>query len=117
MSDKPKYDNNNQGALFKNDDKETDNHPDYKGTIQVNGADYWISAWLKTSAKGVKYMSLSVTPKERKDVSSTVPATQGRQQASNAPRTQQRAPQANPGHAGRMPPDNFDDFEDSGVPF
>jgi len=105
VSDKPKYDNNNQGALFKNDDKETDNHPDYKGTIQVNGADYWISAWLKTSAKGTKYMSLSVTPRERKDVSSTVPATQTRGKASSAPTQQQARPQGRPQNI----PDNFDD--------
>jgi len=55
------YDNNNRGVLFKNDKKETDNHPDYKGRIDVNGQEYWLSAWIK-ERKGTnqKYMSLSV---------------------------------------------------------
>jgi uncharacterized protein (DUF736 family) len=57
------YDNTNSGALFRND-KKSEKHPDYRGDINVNGVDYWISAWLKTSKKGTKFMSLSVTEKE-----------------------------------------------------
>lgn len=58
------YDDTNRGALFKNDKKESDNHPDYKGSINVNGTDYWLSSWLKKSKAGAKYMSLSVKPKD-----------------------------------------------------
>ncbi len=61
-----KYDNTNSGALFKNE-KQKDTHPDYRGTINVNGVDFWISAWIKSSKAGQKYMSLSVQPKEAKD--------------------------------------------------
>jgi len=61
---KQQYDNTNSGALFRNDDKQSDKHPDYRGPINVNGAEYWISGWLKTSKKGVKFMSLAVTPKD-----------------------------------------------------
>ena len=57
------YSNCNRGALFKNTDKQQENHPDYKGSINVAEDDYWISAWLKTSKDGKKYMSLSVQPK------------------------------------------------------
>jgi uncharacterized protein (DUF736 family) len=61
------YDNTNRGAIFKNDDKQQDNHPDYKGSLNVNGVDMWVSGWLKTSEKtGNKFMSLSVKPKEDK---------------------------------------------------
>lgn len=60
----PEYDNTNTGALFKNDKKETDKHPDYKGSVNANGREYWLSAWLKTSKKGTKFMSLSLSPKE-----------------------------------------------------
>lgn len=58
------YDDTNRGALFKNTSRETDRHPEYKGTLDVNGRAYWISAWLKVSAKGEKYMSLSVQAKD-----------------------------------------------------
>ena len=61
------YDNTNRGAIFKNDDKQQDNHPDYKGSINVNGVDMWVSGWLKTSEKtGKKFMSLSVKDKVEK---------------------------------------------------
>lgn len=64
----------NSGSLFKNDKKTADNHPDYKGSIMVGGSEYWLSAWLKTSTKGVKYMSLAVKAKENQDAD---PAPQG----------------------------------------
>ena len=59
------YDDTNRGALFKNEQKESDNHPDYKGKVNVNGQDFWLSAWIKTAESGRRYMSLSVTPKEQ----------------------------------------------------
>ena len=58
------YDNTDRGALFKNHDKESDDHPDYRGQINVDGTEYWLSAWLKESKKGEKYMSLAVKLKE-----------------------------------------------------
>ena len=59
------YDNSNRGAIFKNEDKQQDNHPDYKGSLNVNGVDLWVSGWIKTSEKtGKKFLSLSVKPKD-----------------------------------------------------
>jgi len=58
------YDNNNRGAIFKNEKKETEKHPDYKGSINVEGVDYWVSSWISTSKAGQAYMSLSVQKKE-----------------------------------------------------
>jgi uncharacterized protein (DUF736 family) len=58
----------NSGAIFKNDKKETDSHPDYKGSARVAGVDYWVSVWVNTSAKGNKYMSTSFTAKEQAQV-------------------------------------------------
>ena len=49
----------NTGAIFKNDNKKADNHPDYKGKVNVNGKEMEVALWLKTSAKGVKFMSAS----------------------------------------------------------
>jgi uncharacterized protein (DUF736 family) len=57
------YDNTNTGALFKNTDKKTDKHPDYTGSINIEGVEYWLSSWIKVSQKGVKFMSLAVKPK------------------------------------------------------
>lgn len=61
------YDNNNTGVLFKNDKDGNDKRPDYKGSIQVNGVDYWLSAWIRDGKKG-KFMSLKVEPKEAQPV-------------------------------------------------
>lgn len=59
------YDNEMRGVLFKNDKKETDKHPDYKGQCQVNGVEMWLSAWVKRSQKDNKpYMSLQFELKE-----------------------------------------------------
>jgi len=54
----------NSGALFKNDKKETDKHPDYTGTVVINGVDMWVSAWVNTAETGRKYMSLNFQKKE-----------------------------------------------------
>lgn len=52
------------GALFKNTRKETDSHPDYNGTVVIDGKHMWISAWIKESGTGKKYMSLSFKHKD-----------------------------------------------------
>lgn len=59
------YDNTNTGALFKNSKKETEKHPDYTGTIDVDGTEYRLAAWIRTSKAGTKYMSLAVSNQEQ----------------------------------------------------
>jgi uncharacterized protein (DUF736 family) len=72
------YSNVNRGAIFKNDDKQQDNHPDYKGSLNVNGVDLWVSGWLKTSEKtGKKFLSLSVKPKDSAPVKKASKASSG----------------------------------------
>jgi hypothetical protein len=53
----------NSGVLFKNDKKESEKHPDYKGNLTVNGQDYWLSAWIKEGKSG-KFMGLALSPKD-----------------------------------------------------
>ena len=87
----------NSAALFKNDRKETANHPDYKGSALIEGREYWISAWIKPMRDGQgRFMSLAFTPK---------------QQAAPAPQRQQAKPPA-PQAKGS----GFDDM-DSDVPW
>lgn len=65
------YDNTNRGVLFKNDRKESDRHPEYKGSINVNGEEFWLSSWVKDGKNG-KFMSLSVTPKSDRPAAAPV---------------------------------------------
>jgi len=58
------FNNENRGALFKNEKKTEDRHPDYRGNINVAGVDYWLDAWIKESKVGRKFMSLSVKKKD-----------------------------------------------------
>ena len=58
------YDNTNRGALFRNHKKTQDSHPDHNGTINVDGKEYWLNAWVKDGKNG-KFFSLSVKPKEQ----------------------------------------------------
>jgi hypothetical protein len=58
------YDNRNRGALFRNEQKDGENDRDYSGTLNVGGVEYWLSGWVKTSKKGVKFLSLVVKPKD-----------------------------------------------------
>ena len=59
------YDNTNTGAIFVNDKKTSDKHPDRKGSLNVNGEEFWLSGWLKKDKNGNPFMSLAVTPKEQ----------------------------------------------------
>lgn len=53
------------GVLFKNDRKETEQHPDYQGSITIGGIEHWLSAWIKSSKDGSKkFMSLSARQKQ-----------------------------------------------------
>lgn len=60
----------NSGSLFRNNRKEKDTHPDYSGTVRIDGHDMWISGWLKETKDGQKYFSLSF---KRKDGTSERP--------------------------------------------
>jgi hypothetical protein len=52
----------NSGVLFKNDRKQTESSPDYQGSINVGGTEFYLSAWIKQGQKA-KFMSLAVKPK------------------------------------------------------
>ena len=102
------YDNTNSGALFKNDNKESERHPDYKGSLNVGGVDHWVSSWIKVSKSGQRYMSLSVKPKDEREQSSSAEVVRGD--------TIQPRPAASTRPFASPPRGDFRDMEDD-LPF
>jgi hypothetical protein len=93
----PQYDNTNRGALFKNDRKEHENHPDLSGQLNIDGKEYWLSGWTKRNDDGsFKVLSLSIKPKE-----------QNRRQSVGS----------NPQMAPAQSPPTGPDFQDDDIPF
>lgn len=56
----------NTGAIFKND-KKAENHPDWKGKINVNGKEMDIALWNRTSKNGVNYVSAKLSEPYNKE--------------------------------------------------
>lgn len=65
------YDNTNTGMMMRNSNRETERHPEFTGSLNVDGVDYWLSAWVNTGKEGSKiagqkYFSIKITLKEAK---------------------------------------------------
>ena len=62
------YDNTNRIALWGNKDKETDSHPDFKGQLNIDGVEYWVSAWKRKEGANPASPALSgsIEAKEEK---------------------------------------------------
>lgn len=61
------YDNTNRGSIWKNDRKETENHPDFTGTLNVDGQEFWVSAWKRKEGAAAKAPALTFTVKPKED--------------------------------------------------
>jgi uncharacterized protein (DUF736 family) len=61
--DKKQYDNNNRGALWKNDRKVKESQPDYTGHCEINSEKRSLSAWIKTPPGEEPYLSVSSSRK------------------------------------------------------
>ena len=64
------YDNTNSGMLFKNDKGDNEKRPDYKGSVNVGGVEYWLSGWVRVAGEtskraGEKFISMKLEPKEQ----------------------------------------------------
>lgn len=64
------FDKTNKGCLFENDKTGNPKKPDYTGSINVDGKDYRISAWIKPPSGNTNsnYLSLSISPKDQSAV-------------------------------------------------
>lgn len=112
------YDNTNSGALFTNDRKEKSTHPDYRGSINVDGVDYWISAWIKNGSKG-KFLSLSVTEKDTNRQQTRNTNTQRRddgQDFLDQTRSKADKHRIQPAPQPQTPAPDYDSFDDD-IPF
>lgn len=63
------YDNTNSGILTRNERQRNDKDPGYQGSINIDGKEYWLSAWVnegKSGGKleGKKYFSIKAKPKD-----------------------------------------------------
>ena len=66
-----------QGALFKNDKKESEKSPDYRGSINVTeDIKVALSAWRKTGEKAGSYLSIAISEFRSDSASSPAPAGQ-----------------------------------------
>lgn len=59
------YDNTNRGVLFKNARKTKDTQPGYTGSLNVEGVEYFLDAWVK-EGRG-KFFSISVKRKDKQE--------------------------------------------------
>jgi hypothetical protein len=57
------FDNTNKGSIWKNDRKEKETHPDFTGSIDVEGVQYWVSAWRRKDGASEKAPALSFSIK------------------------------------------------------
>ena len=89
------YDNTNRGSIWKNDRKDTDTHPDFTGTLNVEGVEYFCDAWKRKPDANPKAPALSFKVK-RKD---------------KQPTDSQRSQRA------QKPPGGDDFNDDSEIPF
>lgn len=62
-----KFRNINRGLIRSNSRKAKDTNPDYTGSLNVKGEEFWISAWKQKTGDrpGAEALSFSVRPKEK----------------------------------------------------
>lgn len=90
----------NTGVLFPNSYKQSQNHPDYKGTATIDGVDKEIAIWIKQGKKG-EFFSISFSEPYNKEAS---------QPARPAPK-----PKTKPKNF--VTSEEFHNNEDDGLPF
>lgn len=60
------YDNTNRGSIWRNEKKQTEQHPDFTGKCDINGVEFWIAGWKRKAGDNPKSpaLRLAFTPKD-----------------------------------------------------
>lgn len=115
---------NNSGAVFPNDRKESERHPDFKGKALVDGQWFWVSCWNKEGRTG-SFVSMSfeaMTPEQVDQYCSGERRTEPRPAERQPLLRQSRGPTSRPVHRREepMPEPPFGAepvFTDAEIPF
>lgn len=69
----------NNGVGWFNQERKSDKHPQFSGSINVEGVEYFIDTWVKDSTRydGEKFLSFSVKRKDKQEGVAQKPATTG----------------------------------------
>lgn len=67
-----KFDNTNRGAIWGNNKKTSDTHPDWTGSLDVDGKQYWVSAWKRKEGASPSSPVLSFSVKAKDQPSENV---------------------------------------------
>ena len=51
----------NSGAIFKNNYKKAETHPDYKGKMNVDGKEKEVALWVRETKNGEKFFSMAIS--------------------------------------------------------
>ena len=80
------YDNTNRGAIWPNDKMRPDKQdPQFTGSLNVDGKDYWVSAWKRKADAKDGSPSLSFSVKAKDSQRSPNPANQAPESRPSAP--------------------------------
>ena len=60
-----KFDSTNRGSIWKNEKKTTEKHPDFTGSLNVDGVEYFVSAWKRRPDQSDKAPALSFSIKAK----------------------------------------------------
>lgn len=61
------FDNTNRGSIWGNKEKTKESQPDFKGSINIEGREYWLSGWRRkpNANPNAPAVSFSVEPKDK----------------------------------------------------
>ncbi len=97
------YDNSNQFTLSRNEKRNNDRQPEFRGELDIDGVKYELAAWVREVRSGPnagkKFFSGKVSPKADPN-------------ADSGSRRQQPPQQQRP-----APTPKFDPVEEEGIPF